>query len=120
MTTNRIGPGLALTLLGLNASALKAQKPGDACGLLKAAEIQTLAGTAKVGAASPSTDGIGSSLCRYEWGPRGSVQNGLNILDLSVTAMAKAFPATKASRWRKAAFSPSHSGQRTPARRKTK
>jgi hypothetical protein len=97
MTKNALVVGLAVAILSARGAAVKAQKTGDACVLLQAAEIQALAGTGKVGAGQSSTDPLGSRLCRFEWGSGGNVQAGRSILDVSVTATSKAFPGTDAS-----------------------
>jgi hypothetical protein len=97
MTKNAIVVGLALTTLSVWGSGGKAQTPVDACALLQPAEIQALAGTAKVAAGQPSTDALGSRMCRYEWGTGGNVTSGRSILDVTLTPTAKAFPATNAS-----------------------
>ena len=95
MTKNAL-VGLML-VISVRGSAVEVQKPGDACALLQAAEIQVLAGTAKVGAGQASTDPLDSRLCRYEWGTGGNVQSGRSILDVSVTPTSKAFPGTNMS-----------------------
>ena len=97
MTKNALVVGLVLALLSVWGSAVTAQKTGDACALLQAAEIQVLAGTGKIGAGQGSTDPLGSQLCRYEWGSGGNVQGGRSILDVSVTSTAKAYPGTDVS-----------------------
>src|SRR5262245_51138112 len=97
MTKNALVLSLALALLGIDGPAVTAQMTGDACALLQAAEIQALAGTAKVGAGSASTDALGSQLCRYEWGAGNNVQSGRSTLDVSVTALSKAYPGTSVS-----------------------
>ena len=97
MNKNVVVLGLMLGIFGISGSAVKAQTPGDGCALLQAADIQTLAGAAKVGPGKPSTDGIGSLLCQYVWGTGGNVQSGRSYVNVSVTLMAKAFPATDAS-----------------------
>jgi len=97
MTKNALVIVLALVLLGVSGSAVKAQKPGDGCALLQAAEIQALAGTAKVGAGKASTDALGSRTCQYEWGTGGNVQTGRSFLNISVTMTSKAFPGMDAS-----------------------
>ena len=73
MTKNALVVGLALAMLSVWGSAVTAQKTGDACALLQAAEVQVLAGAGKVGAGQSSTDPLGSRLCRYEWGTGGNV-----------------------------------------------
>ncbi len=75
----------------------QAQKSGDGCSVLQAAEVQALAGSAKVGAGKPETDALGSRLCRYEWGAGANVQSGESTLDVSITPTSKAFPGTDAS-----------------------
>jgi hypothetical protein len=97
MTKNALVVGLALAILSVRGVAVKAQKPGDACALLQAAEIQVLAGAGKVGAGQASTDPLGSRLCRYEWGTGNNVPSGRSILDVSVTSTAKAYPGTDPS-----------------------
>jgi hypothetical protein len=84
---------VVLGTVGVLGSALAAEKSADACGILKGAEIQTLAGSAKVEGV-PSTDGLGSLLCQYRWGTGGNVQSGRSYLNVSVTEMSKAFPGT--------------------------
>ena len=97
MTNNSLVVGLALVCLGVSESPDRAQKPGDGCALLQAAEIQTLAGTAKVGAGKATTDALGSRMCQYEWGTGGNVQGGRSFLNVSVTATSKTFPGMDAS-----------------------
>jgi hypothetical protein len=97
MTKNALVVGLTLVLLGVSRSAISAQKPGDGCALLQAAEIQPLAGTATVGAGRASTDSLGSRVCRYEWGTGGNVQSGRSYLNVTATPTAKAFPGMDAS-----------------------
>ena len=74
MIRNALIVGLTVALLGINASAVQAQKPGDGCSLLQGAEVQALAGSAKAGTGKPSTDPLGSRLCHYEWGTGNNVQ----------------------------------------------
>ena len=97
MMKNALVVGLTWTLLGGNGSAVNAQNPGDGCALLQAAEIQALAGTAKVGAGKASTDALGSRTCQYEWGTGGNVQSGRSFLNVSVTPTSKAFPGMDAA-----------------------
>src|SRR4030095_12958022 len=97
MTKNAFVMGLAVATLGVWGAAVKAQKTGDSCALLQTAEIQVLAGIGKIGAGQPSTDSLGSRLCRYEWGTSGSVQSGRSILDVSVASISRAFPGTAPS-----------------------
>jgi hypothetical protein len=85
--------GVVLAAVGVIGSALAAEQPGDGCSILKPAEIQTLAGSAKVDAVA-STDGLGSRLCQYKWGTGGNVQSGKSYLNVSVTETSKAFPGT--------------------------
>ena len=56
-----------------------------------------LAGAGKVGAGKPSTDALGSRMCRYEWGTGNNVVSGRSILDVTATPTAKAFPSTNPS-----------------------
>lgn len=97
MTKNVLVVGLALAMLSVGGSAVTAQKTGDACALLQPAEVQALAGTGNVGAGQPSTDPLGSRMCRYEWGTGNNVQSGRSTLDVSVTATSKAFAGTDVS-----------------------
>ncbi|MGZ6079511.1 MAG: hypothetical protein ACXWK4_01770 [Myxococcaceae bacterium] len=88
--------GVVLATVGIIGSALAAEQAGDGCGILKPAEIQALAGSAKVDAVA-STDGLNSRLCQYKWGTGGNVQSGRSYLNVSVTEMSKAFPGTDAA-----------------------
>jgi hypothetical protein len=97
MTRNALVVGLTVALLGVNASAVRAQKPSDGCSALEGAEVQALAGSMKVGAGKPETDPLGSRLCRYEWGTGANVQGGRSTLDVSITPTSKAFPGTDVS-----------------------
>ncbi len=101
MTKNTLVVGLTLAILGVWGTAVTAQKAGDACALLQAAEIQMLAGTGKVGAGQSSTDPLDSRLCRYEWGTGSNVVSGRSTLDVSVIATAKAYGGTDPSLVRK-------------------
>jgi len=96
MRTQRFVLGLLLLTIGGSGSLLAAEKPADGCDILRPAEIQTLAGSAKVDAI-PSTDGLGSRLCQYTWGTGGNVQSGKSYLNVSVTEMSIAFPGTDAA-----------------------
>ena len=96
MTKNALVVGLAVATLSVWGAAGKAQT-GDACALLQPAEIQVLAGSGKVGAGKPSTDTLGSRMCRYEWGTGNNVQSGQSTLDVTVTPTAKAFPGMNVS-----------------------
>src|SRR5262245_2310302 len=89
--------GLAMAAFGITGSTLHAQSPSTACALLRAPEIQTLAGGAKVGDGVPSTDAIGTRACQYRWGTGGNVQGGRSYLNVSVTETSKAFPNTNPS-----------------------
>jgi hypothetical protein len=97
MMRNAVVAGLTLALLGLNASAVQAQKPGDGCLVLQGSEVQALAGSTVVGTGKSETDALGSRLCRYEWGTGNNVPNGRSVLDVSITPISKAFPGTDAS-----------------------
>jgi hypothetical protein len=96
MRTDTFVVGVVLGTVGVMASALAAETSADACSILTSAEIQTLAGSAKVDAV-PSTDGLGSRLCQYRWGTGGNVYSGKSYLNVSVTEMSKAFPGTDAA-----------------------
>jgi len=96
MRTDTFVVGVVLGTVGIMGSALAAEKSADACTILKVAEIQTLAGSAKVDAVA-STDGLGSLLCQYTWGTGGNVYSGKSYLNVSVTETSKAFPGTNAA-----------------------
>jgi hypothetical protein len=81
MTKYALVAPLMLAILSVRGSAVNAQKPGDACALLQAAQIQALAGSGKPGSGQPSSDPLGSRLCRYQWGTGATVQGGQSILD---------------------------------------
>jgi hypothetical protein len=97
MTKHALVVGFSLVCLGVSGPVVKAQKSGDGCALLQAAEIQALAGTAKVGAGKATTDALGSRTCQYEWGAGGNVQTGRSFLNVSATPTSKAFPGMDAS-----------------------
>ena len=97
MMRNALVAGLTVALLGIGASAVQAQKPGDGCSVLQGPEVQALAGSTKVGTGKPETDALGSRLCRYEWGTGNNVPSGRSVLDVSITPISKAFPGTDAS-----------------------
>ena len=91
MTRHALVAVLALAGVGGRASAVEAQQAVDACALLKPAEIQGLAGAAKVGA--PKADSAAFSRgCQYEWGTGGNVQSGKSYLTISVSPLSQAFP----------------------------
>jgi hypothetical protein len=81
-----------LTVLGIAGERLLAQKPVDPCSLVTPAELQTLAGTAKVDAGAASTDALGSRSCQYRWGTGGNVQGGRSFLTVIVAETAKTNP----------------------------
>jgi hypothetical protein len=70
----------------------EAQPSGDACALLKPAELQGLAGTAALGPGKAGTEALDTRTCRYEWGTGGNVQSGKSFLNVVVTPTSKAFP----------------------------
>ena len=84
MRTDTFVVGVVLGTVGVMWSALAAETSADACSILKAAEIQTLAGSAEVKGVA-STDGLGSRLCQYTWGTGGNVYSGKSYLNVSVT-----------------------------------
>jgi hypothetical protein len=96
VTKNALVVGLALAILSVGGSAVKAQKAGDACTLLQTAEIQTLAGSAKVGAGKGDTVAF-TVACQYQWGTGGNVQSGRSYLNVSVSPTSKAFPGMDAA-----------------------
>ena len=96
MRTDTFVVGVVLGTVGVMWSALAAETSADACSILKAAEIQTLAGSAEVKGVA-STDGLGSRLCQYTWGTGGNVYSGKSYLNVSVTETSKAFPGKEAA-----------------------
>lgn len=96
MRTDTFVVGLLLGTVGVPGSSLAAETSADGCSILKLAEVQTLAGSAKVNAVA-STDGLDSRLCQYTWGTGANVQGGKSYLNVSVTEMSKAFPGTDAA-----------------------
>jgi hypothetical protein len=103
--------GLVLTLVGVTGSVVHAQNAGDACALLQAAELQAIAGSAKVGAGKASTDALGSRACQYEWGTGGNAQSGRSFLSVSVTPTSRAFPGMDASLVRQGLLASAKAGQ---------
>ena len=93
MRTDTFVVGVVLGTVGIMGAALAAEKSAEACSIPTVAEIQALAGSAKVDGVA-STDGLGSRLCQYRWGTGGNVQSGRSYLNVSVTEMSKAFPGT--------------------------
>jgi hypothetical protein len=91
MTTHALIAGLALAVLEFSGSAVEAQKPTDACALLQPAEIQALAGDAKVGPGKVDSAAF-TRTCTYEWGTGGNVQSGRSFLSVSVSPISDAFP----------------------------
>jgi len=87
---------VALAALELSGSSAEAQKPADACALLKPAEIQALAGSAQVGPGEADSAAF-TRTCQYRWGAGGNVQSGRSYLNVSVSPMSDAFPGTDAS-----------------------
>ena len=85
-----------MAALELSGSAADAQNPADACALLKTAEIQALAGSAKVGPGEADSAAF-TRTCQYRWGTGGNVQSGRSYLNVSVSPMSDAFPGTDAS-----------------------
>jgi len=91
MTTHALVAVLALAALELSGSAVEAQKPADPCALLQPAEIQALAGSAKVGPGKADSTSF-TRACNYEWGTGGNVQSGRSSLSVSVSPISDAFP----------------------------
>jgi hypothetical protein len=84
---------VALVSTAVGGAAVNAEKAADVCGLLKPAEIQALAGAAKIGAGKASSSPeLGARACEYQWGTGGNVQSGKTFFNFSVTPLAKAFP----------------------------
>jgi hypothetical protein len=96
MSKSALAAGLALAALGVGGSTVEAQKPPDPCALLKAPEIQALAGTAKVGSGKPDSAAF-TRACRYEWGTGGNVQSGKSFLSITLSPTSQAFPGTDPS-----------------------
>jgi hypothetical protein len=91
MTTHALVAGLALAALEFSGSAVEAQKPADPCALLQPAEIQALAGGAKVGPRQADSAAF-TRACDYEWGTGGNVQSGRSFLSVSVSPISDTFP----------------------------
>jgi hypothetical protein len=87
----------AIAGLATTGSDVDAQKPKDACALLKSTELQALAGNATIGNGTSSTDALGSLSCQYKWGTGGNVQSGAFFLQVALTEIAKAFPGMSPS-----------------------
>ena len=94
MMRNALVVGSALTLLSVIDPTPNAQAPADTCALLQPAEIQALAGSAKVSAGKPGTDASGARTCRYEWGTGGNVSSGRSFLNVHITPASKGFAGT--------------------------
>jgi hypothetical protein len=66
----------------------------DPCSLLKPAEIQTVAGSAKVGPGVPSTlPGVAMVNCRFTWGAGNTETN----LDVGIGDASKMYPGVSAA-----------------------
>jgi hypothetical protein len=91
MTTHALGAALALAALEFSGSAVEAQKPADPCALLQQAEIQALAGGAKVGPGKADST-ASTRACTYEWGTGGNVQSGRSFLSVRLSPISDAFP----------------------------
>jgi len=96
MKTTTFVVGAMLGTVGVLGAALAAEKSADGCSILNAAEVQTLAGSAKVDA-TPSTDALGTRSCQYKWGTGANVQGGKSYLNVNVTETSKAFPGMDAA-----------------------
>jgi hypothetical protein len=86
-----------IAAIGVPGIGAGAQKAKDGCSLLTPAEIQALAGGAKVENGKSSADALGSIMCQYTWGTGGNVQGGRSYLNLSATELSKAFPGRSPS-----------------------
>jgi hypothetical protein len=82
-----------LTCVILSAALRAAPSPPDPCTVLKLAEVQVLAGGAKVEATGPTTlpAGMGAS-CRYTWGVGANAKAGRWSLDINIGEAAKLYP----------------------------
>ncbi len=91
-----VGLGMAVLWAGSATGAAAGVLPKDACALLKPAEIQTLAPSAKIGSgvADASTLPVGVS-CTYTWGPR-THDWGESELAIAVMDASKAWPGKSA------------------------
>jgi hypothetical protein len=96
MTTHALVVGVALAAFEFSRSAVEAQEPADACALLQPAEIQALAGGAKVGAGEADSAAF-TRACNYEWGTGGNVQSGRSILSVSISPISDAYPGVDPS-----------------------
>jgi hypothetical protein len=93
MTSLVVGLAIGvLQLAGSASDAAAATLPKDPCALLKPAEIQTLAPSAKIGSGVLDTSmaplGVG---CTYTWGPR-SPQWGESALTITVMDASQVYP----------------------------
>lgn len=90
------GIGMAVLCAGAVSAAGPGTLPSDACALLRPAEIQTLAPSAKIGSgvadASMLPIGVG---CTYTWGPR-THDWGESELTITVMDASKAWPGKSA------------------------
>lgn len=86
--------GLAVLIAGVAVDAAAAGLPKDPCALLKPADIQVLAPSAKIGEgradASMAPLGVG---CTYTWGPK-SNEWGTPSLSITVMDLSKAYAGT--------------------------
>src|SRR5215467_6478436 len=71
--------------------------PKDPCGLLSAAELQTLTPNVRIATGVPKTiTGMGFA-CEYAWGTGGNVQTGKSFLNVIVNEASKMFPGMDAA-----------------------
>jgi hypothetical protein len=111
MRTSPLVISLLLCLLELGGSAVEAQKPADACALLQPAQIQALAGSAKVAPGKADSAAGSTRGCTYEWGTGGNVQSGKSYLTVSVTPVSEAFGNTDPSLVEKGLLEKANSGK---------
>jgi hypothetical protein len=83
---------VALALAGLRV----APPPQDPCSLLKPADIQPLAPTAKISSGVLTDNGPLGGTCTYSWGPRTN-EWGTTALTVTVVDVAKAWPGGMSS-----------------------
>ena len=94
MTTHPVPRSLVVVSLVLGAGSAAAQTlPKAPCALLKPAEIQALAPSAKIGSGVPSTDTTTGmyAACEYEWGPS-SREWGTSSVQVMVIDVSKSLP----------------------------
>ena len=84
--------GISVFMLALAMAGLPfAPPPTDPCSLLKPADIQALAPTAKISSGVLTETGPLGGTCTYSWGPRTN-EWGNTAVTVTVVDVAKAWP----------------------------